>query len=126
VGKRPPVVEVGNLGAARDFTDVRDVVRAYTLMLERGQPGDVFNVCTGKAHTMQSILRTLVSLSAVPVQVREVPERVRPVDIPILYGTYERLRQRTGWEPRFSIERSLRDVLDEWRQRVRAPTDRPS
>ncbi len=125
-GRRAPVVEVGNLSAARDFTDVRDVVRAYTLMLEHGQPGDVFNVCTGQAHTMQSILKTLVSLSAVPVQVREVPERVRPVDIPVLYGTYERLRQRTGWAPRFTIEQSLRDVLDEWRGRVRAPTDRPA
>ncbi|MBX3086641.1 MAG: GDP-mannose 4,6-dehydratase [Anaerolineae bacterium] len=118
IGKREPVVYVGNLSAARDFTDVRDVVRAYSMAVERGQAGDVFNVCSGKPRTMQSILDILVGLSRVKIDVRVDQERFRPVDIPSLYGDYSHLHQRTGWQPEISIEQTLNDVLDEWRQRI--------
>lgn len=118
-GLRAPVVEVGNLAAARDFTDVRDVVRAYALALESGRSGDVFNVCSGRAYTMQVIVEKLASLSMVPIEIRVAPERFRPVEIPILYGSYQRLHERTGWQPEIGLEQSLRDVLDEWRQRTR-------
>jgi GDP-4-dehydro-6-deoxy-D-mannose reductase len=118
IGRREPVVQVGNLGAARDFTDVRDVARAYVLAAERGMPGEVFNVCSGSPRTMQSILDTLVSLSTIKIEVKTDPERFRPIDIPTLYGDNSVLRMRTGWAPQYSIEQTLRDVLDEWRQRV--------
>jgi GDP-4-dehydro-6-deoxy-D-mannose reductase len=119
-GQREAMVEVGNLTAARDFTDVRDVVRAYILALEKGQPGDVFNVCSGRAYSMQYILDTLLSFSTVPIEVRSRSERFRPVEIPVLYGDYQRLHQATGWQPELAIEQSLLDVLNEWRQRVKA------
>lgn len=118
LGKRDPIVSVGNLSAARDFTDVRDVVRAYALAAEKSLPGEVFNVCSGKPHTMQAILETLVSLSRVKIEVRVDPERFRPVDIPTLYGDYGQLHERTGWSPAIPIEQTLSDVLDEWRQRT--------
>ncbi|HLY29007.1 MAG TPA: GDP-mannose 4,6-dehydratase [Aggregatilineales bacterium] len=119
-GQRESVVYVGNLSAARDFTDVRDVVRAYSALLEHGEAGQVYNVCSGTAHTMHSLLDRLISMSQVPIEVRVATERFRPVELPILMGSYARLRERTGWQPQISIEQSLRDVLDEWRQAVAA------
>ncbi len=121
VGRREPVVYVGNLSAARDFTDVRDVVRAYVMALDQGKSGAVYNVCSGQAYTMQSIMDKLVSLSRIPIEIRIDPERFRAVEIPVLMGSYRRLRDQTGWEPQMPIDQSLRDVLDEWRQRVSAP-----
>ncbi|MCC7207705.1 MAG: GDP-mannose 4,6-dehydratase [Anaerolineae bacterium] len=122
-GKREPVVHVGNLSAARDFSDVRDVVRAYVLAIERGKPGDVFNVCSGRAETMQWILEYMVRRSRVPVEIKVDPARFRPVDIPRLLGDYSALAARTGWRPEIPLERSLDDVLNEWRARVQgAPT----
>jgi GDP-4-dehydro-6-deoxy-D-mannose reductase len=121
VGKRDPVVYVGNLSAARDFTDVRDVVRAYVMALDKGRSGEVYNVCSGQAYTMQSIMDRLVSFSRVPIEVRIDPDRFRAVEIPVLVGSYRRLHDQTGWEPQIPIDQSLRDVLDEWRQHVGTP-----
>lgn len=118
LGRREPVVYVGNLAAARDFTDVRDVVRAYTEVLNSGVPGGAYNVCSGKAYTMQQIMDTLVSLSKIPIEVRTSEDRFRAVEIPILVGDISQLRERTGWQPQIPLEQSLRDVLDEWRQHV--------
>ncbi|MFQ3535626.1 MAG: GDP-mannose 4,6-dehydratase [Aggregatilineales bacterium] len=120
LGQREPVVSVGNLDAARDFTDVRDVVRAYALALERGTAGAVYNVCSGTPQTMQHILETLISLSQTPIAVRVDPERVRPIEIPTLYGSYARLKADTDWQPQISLAQSLRDVLNEWRIRLRS------
>lgn len=120
LGQREPVVLVGNLAAARDFTDVRDVVRAYALALERGAAGAVYNVCSGAPQTMQHVLETLISLSSVPIEVRVDPERVRPVEIPVLYGSYARLKADTDWQPQISLIQSLTDVLNEWRMRLRS------
>jgi GDP-4-dehydro-6-deoxy-D-mannose reductase len=126
IGRREPVVFVGNLAAARDFTDVRDIVRAYTLALEHSVPGDVYNVCSGNAPTMQTILDTLISMSKVPIEVRIAPDRFRPVEIPVLVGDYGRLNARTGWQPQIPLEQSLHDVLEEWRQRVYTHLANPS
>jgi GDP-4-dehydro-6-deoxy-D-mannose reductase len=120
-GLREPVVNVGNLEAARDFTDVRDVVRAYVLALNNGVSGDVYNVCSGQAYPMQAILDKLIRLSKAPIEVRVDPERIRPVDTPVLRGDYSRLRDCTGWQPEIPIDQTLRDVLDEWR-RIAAST----
>ncbi len=117
-GQREPVMFVGNLTAERDFTDARDVVRAYYLMLTQGQPGDVYNVGSGRAHSIQYLLDTLLSYSTVKIEVRQDPARMRPSDVPRRIGDAAKLRQRTGWEPIIPFEQSLLDILNDWRQRV--------
>ncbi len=117
-GLRPPVVKVGNLEAERDFTDVRDVVRAYWLILEEGEPGEVYNIGSGVPHSIQELLDTLLSLSEVEIAVEQDPTRMRPSDVPISYCDYSKLWECTGWEPTISFEESLRDVLNYWREKV--------
>jgi GDP-4-dehydro-6-deoxy-D-mannose reductase len=90
----------------------------YVLATEKGDPGDVYNVCSGTPYTMQTILDTLIRLSTVPIRVNVDPQRVRPVEIPTLYGNYSHLRERTGWQPQIAIEQSLQDVLEQWRVRT--------
>jgi len=116
--KREPVILVGNLEAKRDFTDVRDIVRAYWLSLERGEEGEVYNIGTGRAYAMQDILDMLISLSQVKVEVKVDPERLRPSDVPILLADSSKFRQLTGWEPRIPLRQSLEDLLNYWRSRV--------
>lgn len=114
--KKPPVIHVGNLEARRDFTDVRDIVRGYWLSLEGGcEPGEAYNICTGKDYSIQSVLDQLIRMSGVEVEVREDPERLRPSDVPVLLGDSSRFRGATGWEPRIPYEKTLRDMLDYWR-----------
>jgi GDP-4-dehydro-6-deoxy-D-mannose reductase len=120
LGRRAPVLEVGNLDAVRDFTDVRDVVRAYWLLLEKGQPGEVYNVCSGRGIAIREILERLVALTDATVELRVDPARLRPSDIPALVGDPERLRRATGWQPCLPIERTLQDLLDDWRRRLPA------
>jgi len=110
-GSRPPVVEVGNLEAVRDFTDVRDVVRAYWALLERGEAGGVYNVCSGRPTSIRSILDTLIAASGAKVEVRVDPARVRPIEVPAIVGDPTRLKRATGWEPRIPLEETLRDLL---------------
>ena len=117
-GLREPVLSVGNLEPARDFTDVRDVVAAYALILRRGTPGDVYNVASGRAHTVRTLVDQLVALAGMPIEVRIDPERYRPADIPIIYGSAAKLQRDTGWEPRIPLAQTIRDVLAEWRVRV--------
>jgi GDP-4-dehydro-6-deoxy-D-mannose reductase len=118
-GAAPPVVEVGNLEAQRDFTDVRDVVRAYRLLMEGGEPGGVYNVCSGTAMRIRALLDRLLALTEVDVTVTVDPQRYRPNDAPLLLGDPRRVRERTGWTPVIPLERTLRDLLDDWRRRVR-------
>ncbi len=125
LGQREAVIYVGNLAAARDFTDVRDVVRAYSALLVHSVAGEVYNVCSGQAHSMQSILETLISYSKVPIEIRVEADRFRPVEIPIMTGDNSRLRNATGWQPQIPIEQSVRDVLDEWRQRISTEITKP-
>ncbi len=121
-GLQEPVLHVGNLEAERDFTDVRDMVRAYLLAITRGEPGEVYNIGSGKAHTIQSVLDAFLSGSKVAVEVRQDPARMRPSDIPVLVCDATRFHQRTGWTPQIPLEQTLGDILDYWRERVRADT----
>ena len=114
-GLQEPVMKVGNLAAARDFTDVRDIVRAYHLAVTQGEPGEVYNLASGRAQSVQGLLETLLSYSQVKIRVERDPSRYRPVDVPVAYGSAEKFRQRTGWEPQIPFEQTLRDVLDYWR-----------
>jgi len=118
-GQRPPRLEVGNLQAVRDFTDVGDVVRAYWMLLERGAPGEVYNVCSGRGVRLADLLDRLIALSGLRVEVQVDAARLRPVDAPILVGDPGRLRAATGWEPTIPLDRTLRNLLDYWRARVR-------
>lgn len=115
-GSQLPVIKTGNLSARRDFTDVRDVARAYRLLLERGKTGEVYHVASGAAESIQTILDRLLGLSRVPVTVKPDPERLRPSDIPILVGDASKLKAATGWEPVIPLDQTLRDILEWWRQ----------
>jgi GDP-4-dehydro-6-deoxy-D-mannose reductase len=115
---RPPVLSVGNLDAIRDYCDVRDVVRAYWALLEKGEAGATYNVCGGRGRSIRELLDMLLECSRVRVEVRVDPERLRPSDVPALVGDPSKLRADTGWEPRVPLEQSLADLLDDWRRRV--------
>jgi GDP-4-dehydro-6-deoxy-D-mannose reductase len=117
-GRRPPVLRVGNLEAVRDFADVRDVVRAYWRLLDRGEGGLVYNVCSGRGRRIRDLLDILLAASGARVEVRVDPLRLRPSDVPVQVGDPSRLRAATGWEPRIPLERTLRDLLDDWRART--------
>lgn len=114
-----PRVEVGNLEVVRDFTDVRDVVRGYRLLAERGAPGEVYNLGSGRGTRIADALETLRSLARAAVEIHVDPARVRPVDQPLLVADASKLRAATGWEPRFSISQTLADMLDYWRDVVK-------
>lgn len=114
----PPKISVGDLSARRDFTDVRDIVRAYRLIVEKGQPGDVYNVASGTAYSIESLLNHLLKQANVKIETSVDPERLRPTTIPILQGDATRLTQATGWKPQISFEQSLSDILDDCRTRV--------
>ncbi len=125
VGVRPPVVRVGNLGARRDFTDVRDMVRAYHLAVTLGEPGEVYNIGSGQAYAVEEVLQALLGMSRVAVEVQVDPQRLRPSDIPVIACDSTRFRRRTGWEPRIPLQESLRDILEYWRHQVRARLGTP-
>jgi GDP-4-dehydro-6-deoxy-D-mannose reductase len=116
--RRPPVLAVGNLEAVRDFSDVRDVVRAYWQLLESGNGGDVYNVCSGKGVRIRDLLQTLIVAAGVDVEVRVDPDRLRPADIPTIVGDPTKLREATGWTPRVPLDRTLGDLLQYWRERT--------
>jgi GDP-4-dehydro-6-deoxy-D-mannose reductase len=111
-GRQPPVLKVGNLAARRDFTDVRDVARAYALVLEVGEAGEVYNIGTGRSRAIAELLETLLSFSPGNIDIEPDPRRLRPSDLPDLVCNADRLRARTGWAPRITFEQSLRDLLD--------------
>lgn len=115
-GRMAPTIEVGNLDAARDMTDVRDVVRAYRDIVEHGRHGVVYNVCSGKAYKIRDMLDRLVALSRVSVTVRVDPARYRPNDTPVLLGDPSRLERDTGWKPSIPLDQTLSDLLDYWRK----------
>jgi GDP-4-dehydro-6-deoxy-D-mannose reductase len=126
LGLRPPVIEVGNLEAVRDFTDVRDVVRAYLLLLEKGEPGQAYNVCSGRGRRIRDVLDLLLAGSRARVEVRVDKERLRPSDVPAQVGDPSRLRAATDWAPRIPLEETLRDLLADWRTRLAGRAARTS
>lgn len=117
-GEHRDEVPVGNLAARRDFTDVRDVVRAYRLLVEHGTPGEVYNVCSGKAVAVQQLADRLLALAERPMRLVIDPDRYRPVDVPTVLGDSSRLRAATGWEPEIPLATTLQDLLGYWRRRA--------
>jgi len=126
LGLREPALHVGNLDAVRDFSDVRDVVRAYWGLLERGACGEAYNVCSGSGIRIRDLLQRLIGLSGSRVDVRVDPERLRPADLPALVGDPSKLRRATGWEPRHALDQTLGDLLSYWRERVRTGAASPA
>jgi GDP-4-dehydro-6-deoxy-D-mannose reductase len=116
-GRWEPEIAVGNLEARRDFTDVRDTIRAYRLILERGTRGRAYNVCSGHAITIRELLDRLLARARVPIRVRVDPARYRPNDTPLLVGDPARIQTELGWRPDISLDRTLDDLLDDWRSR---------
>lgn len=111
-------VKVGNLSPERDFTDVRDVVRAYRLLVEQGTAGEVYNVCSGRAIAVQTLADQFIALATIPMELVTDPNLERPVDIPVLLGDSTRIRNDTGWEPQIPLEVTLADLLDDQRRRL--------
>lgn len=109
-------IPVGNLSARRDFTDVRDVVRAYRLLIESGSPGEVYNVCSGRDVSIRSIADGLLELAGTSLEFEIDPSLVRPVEVPVLRGDPARLMAATGWKPEVSLDETLADVLTYWQE----------
>lgn len=116
-GDQPPVIGAGNVSAVRDFTDVRDVVQAYLLLLQKGVRGEVYNVCSGTAVKIRDLLNQLLKFSTIDIRIEQDPAKVRPVDIPVLVGDGSKLRAATGWTPRIPLAQTLKDVLEYQRGR---------
>lgn len=114
-GLSEPVIKVGNLEAKRDFTDVRDIVEAYRMLVEKGQSGCVYNVGSGKVISINDALNIILSLSRTEITIEQDPDRMRPSDVPIIQADIARLSALTGWRPKIPIETTLSDMLQHWR-----------
>jgi GDP-4-dehydro-6-deoxy-D-mannose reductase len=117
-GLREPVIYVGDLTSKRDWTDVRDIARAYWTALDKAEPGEVYNVGSGRTWSIREMLDILLSRSKVTVRIQEDPARLRPSDVPILWADVSKFQRATGWKPTIPFERTLEDLLDYWRSRV--------
>jgi GDP-4-dehydro-6-deoxy-D-mannose reductase len=117
-GKKEPVIHVGNLEARRDFSDVRDIVRGYWLSLEKCPAGEVYNICSGKAYSIQEILDRLIDVSGVKVKIERDKSRLRPSDVPVLIGDCTKFKKATGWEPHIPYDQTLADMLAYWREKI--------
>lgn len=117
-GKRKPVMYVGNLEAVRDFLDVRDVARAYALALEKGTPGEVYVIASGKGTKIKEMLEKLIAIAQIEVEIRKDPERLRPSDVELLIGSSEKFQKATGWKPEIPFDKTLKDLLDFWQQQI--------
>ncbi len=118
-GEKEPIVRVGNLQAQRDYTDVRDVVRAYWLATEKCEFGKPYNICSGKTWKIEKVLEFLLSLSTKKdIKVEQDPARMRPSDVPILRGDCSEFNKATGWEPKIPFEKTMEDLLNYWREKV--------
>lgn len=118
-GISKPEIHVGNLNPKRDFSDVRDIVKAYLLLLQKGKPGEVYNIGSGKSYSMRHILDVMLSKSTAKIKIVEDKDKFRKAEIPILEANNKKFTDLTGWKPEFSIEQSLSDVLDYWRHIVK-------
>lgn len=117
-GLRPPILYVGDTESRRDFTDVRDMVRAYWLALEKGEPGETYNVGSGVARTVGEIQDILLGMTEVRIEVKVDPARLRPSDVRLLVADPTKFKQQTGWEPKIPLKKTLEDLLSYWRARV--------
>jgi GDP-4-dehydro-6-deoxy-D-mannose reductase len=116
-GILPPIMKVGSLSSKRDISDVRDITRGYWLLMKRGKAGEAYNICSGKAHSIKNVLKTLISLSKSKIKVKADAKKNRPAEISILVGDNSRMKKVTGWKPKIPIEKTLEDTLDFWRKR---------
>ncbi len=112
-------LQAGNLQSERDFTDVRDIVRAYVLALENGKPGEAYNVCSGKAVSIENVFQRMLELSGIKTPVSIEHTHRRSMDIPSFFGSCEKLRRQTGWAPAIPLDQTLRDTLDYWKEERR-------
>lgn len=117
-GKQDAVIHVGNLDAQRDYTDVRDMVKGYLLAVEKCDPGDVYNICSGKAIKIGDMLKLLLSYSKIKVDVRQDPSRMRPSDVPLLIGDNTKFIAKTGWKTEIPFEKTMEDLLNYWRAKI--------
>ena len=117
-GLREPVMMVGNLAAKRDFTDVRDVVKAYVALVQKGVPGETYNVGSGNAREIRQILDLIISMSDKDIKVEIDPNKIRPVDVPIIEADITKLNRLTGWKPEIPFEQTVQETLDYWRARL--------
>lgn len=117
-GKKDAVIKVGNLSARRDFTDVRDVVRAYGLLMEKGKAGETYNIGSGHAITIEEILQMIFKYSSAKIAVEVDPQKLRPVDVPVIEADISKVTAETGWKPEISLENTIKETLDYWRQRT--------
>jgi len=120
LGLQEPVIRVGNIDAIRDFTDVRDMVRAYWLAVTKAKPGEVYNIATGSGIRIREMLERIIELSGLDVKIEVDPDRLRPSDVEILIGDSSKFRADTGWEPRIPFEQTLRDLMAYWRRTLLA------
>ncbi len=117
-GLQEPVIKVGNLDARRDFTDVRDTVRAYADVVLGGEPGEVYNIATNTTVAIKDLLDMLLKMSDKKIEVAVDPARLRPSDVPVLLGDYTKLNKKIGWAPSIAFEKTIGDLLNYWRERV--------
>jgi GDP-4-dehydro-6-deoxy-D-mannose reductase len=118
-GLREPIVQVGDLKPTRDFSDVRDIVRGYWLLLERGAPGEVYNLCSGLEWSIERVLNFLIGKSSLPqIEIRQDPARLRPSDVPVLRGSRQKIESALGWRTTIPLEQTLTDLLEYWRHRI--------
>jgi GDP-4-dehydro-6-deoxy-D-mannose reductase len=118
-GLREPVVHVGDLKPTRDFSDVRDIVRGYWLLLERGTPGEVYNLCSGLEWSIERLLNFLIEKSTLAhIEIRQDPARLRPSDVPVLRGSRQKVESALGWRTTIPLEQTLTDLLEYWRRRI--------
>lgn len=119
LGKQPPILKVGNLEARRDYTDVRDVVRAYLLAMEKGKPGEVYNVGSGSAPRLRDLVALLLKMTRASITLEVDPARKHAVEAQVYVCDARRFQRLSGWRPRIGLERMLRDTLDDWRRHER-------
>ncbi len=117
-GLLEPVIRVGSLEVRRDFSDVRDVVKAYFFLLEKGKKGEIYNVCSGRAVALKDVLNTLLSYSSKKIDVKVDPNRMRKADIPLLLGNNEKIKDELSWAPEIPLDQTLKELLDYWRERI--------
>jgi GDP-4-dehydro-6-deoxy-D-mannose reductase len=117
-GRQEPIIKVGDLTTSRDFTDVRDAVRALALIAEAGEPGEIYNLCSGAGVPIDELVNNLLEATPATVEVRPDPSLIRPVEIRNQWGDATKLRKATGWKPSYELNETLADVLDDWRARI--------
>jgi GDP-4-dehydro-6-deoxy-D-mannose reductase len=117
-GKKEPILSTGDLSVSRDYSDVRDFAKAYVLLLEKGKSGERYNICSGKATRVSEIVDSLISMAKVKIDHTIDPAKVRPTEMPILYGSGEKFRALTGWTPEIPLEQTLKDSLNSWRENL--------